>query len=231
MAEFARYAFPPNELGYCGPAGTVQLTDGTIERLTASASEFDGALPYLAALADSAGVDDPLDDAVAHGYWVGGSIQDRVDGVELLGRLRTAFHGQVTGLLHDVDSASAHHSFHVFVVYPWSRLLERGAGPALHVLQQCRVRWGTVQAVRGDHIELASPPLLFESGRLRLGEPVTETVRWRCGGASLTAAPRTGQLVSAHWDWVCGELTDADRAALEHATRRTLDMTNAARSR
>ena len=47
---FAQYAYPANELGYCGPS------DGrrSIE-LTAHAEEFDGAWPYLAAIADAVG--------------------------------------------------------------------------------------------------------------------------------------------------------------------------------
>ncbi len=55
-------------------------------------------------------------------YWVGGPLLDKVDPTELLARLRKAFTGQVTGLLGDLPAAAqalAHHSFHVFVVYPW----------------------------------------------------------------------------------------------------------------
>jgi hypothetical protein len=35
--------------------------------------------------------------------------------------------------------------------------------------------------------------------------------------------------VSAHWDWVCGSLTDEQSAALESATQATLDLVNAIR--
>jgi hypothetical protein len=35
--------------------------------------------------------------------------------------------------------------------------------------------------------------------------------------------------VSAHWDWVCATITDGESAALESATRATLDLVNAAR--
>ena len=44
-------------------------------------------------------------------------------------RLRAVFAGQPTGLLDRVDGHGlAHHSFHVFVVYPWIRLLQPGPG-------------------------------------------------------------------------------------------------------
>ena len=44
---FASYAFPPNELGYCGPPDTTQA------ELASHAKEFDGAWPYLQAIADA----------------------------------------------------------------------------------------------------------------------------------------------------------------------------------
>ena len=120
-ALFAQYAYPPNELGYCGP------TDGggTAE-LAKHAKEFDGAWPYLAAIADAVGSSDPLDEDVVRSYWVGGPSLHKVDPADLLARLRTAFKGQVTGLLDEVAVTTgvlAHHSFHVFVVYPWIRFL------------------------------------------------------------------------------------------------------------
>ncbi len=75
---FACYAFPPNELGYCGPADTTQA------ELASHAKEFDGAWPYLQAIADAAGIADPLDDGVVRNYWVGGPLLDKVDPDELL---------------------------------------------------------------------------------------------------------------------------------------------------
>src|SRR5690349_23848161 len=119
---FARYAYPPNELGYCGP------TDVAGPDLGGHAREFDGAWPYLAEIAEAAGIEDPLDEEVVHTYWIGGRLLDAVDPDRLLARLRAAFTGQVTGLLGEltaVPAVLAHHSFHVLVVYPWIRFLER----------------------------------------------------------------------------------------------------------
>ena len=49
-------------------------------------------------------------------------------------------------------------------------------------------------------------------------------------GVADRAAPAPGDVVSAHWDWVCGVLTDAESAALAGATQTTLDLVNAART-
>jgi hypothetical protein len=221
---FSRYAYPPNELGYCGP------TDGGgTAGLASHAKEFDGAWPYLTAIADAVGASDPLDEDVVSSYWVGGPSLGKVDPAQLLVRLRAAFKGQVTGLLDEVPASTqvlAHHSFHVFVVYPWVRFLRRDAATALKVMQDCRVRWGTVESVAGEHAVIKSSPLQLDGDRLTLGESQTETVQWRKGDVSLTPAPTPGSTVSAHWDWVCGTLTDDEAACLASATQATLDLVN-----
>ena len=153
-ALFARFAFPPNELGYCGPADTgTLLGDHEAAEHTAHAQAFDGAWPYLTAIADA--VDDhPLargGGAHATGSaarcWTRSTRPVCRAGCEprLPVRLRACF-----GELPD-GQALAHHSFHVFVVYPWVRFLDRDPVTPLRVLQDCRIRWGTVEAVENDH--------------------------------------------------------------------------------
>ncbi|MGB3354507.1 MAG: DUF6390 family protein [Mycobacterium sp.] len=229
-ALFARYAYPPNELGYCGPPGTGALPGRDVTELADYAREFDGAWPYLRAIADAAGRPDPLDEEVVRSYWVGGQLLNDVDPSVMLARLRDAFSRQVTGLLAEVtpDNALANHSFHVFVVYPWARFLDRDPIRPLKVMQDCRIRWGLVDEVRDDHAVIISRPLTFEYGELSLGAPATERVRWRRNGASLAPAPVPGQMVAAHWDWICGPLTAAEASDLEAATQRTLTLVNVA---
>jgi Family of unknown function (DUF6390) len=223
-ALFGQYAYPPNELGYCGPA----QGDG-MSGLATHAEEFDGAWPYLTAIADAVGGVDPLDEDVVRSYWVGGPLLGRVDPTQLLVRLRTVFKGQVTGLLGELASATgvlAHHSFHVFVVYPWVRFLDRDSATALGVLQDCRIRWGTVESVDGDHAVIASPPVWLADDALTLGDPRPERVQWKKGEISLAPAPQQGSIVAAHWNWLCGTLTADEHTALEAATRRTLELVN-----
>jgi hypothetical protein len=229
-ADFARYAFPPNELGYCGPADG-RLLDGSAADLARDARAFDGAWPYLDAIAEAAGVADPLDADVVGTYWIGGPLLHEVDADSLLARLRAAFTGQVTGILDQLGAgqALAHHSFHVVAVYPWIRFLDRDPVKPVQVMQDCRIRWGTVESVRGDQVVLASRPLTFIDGTLALGEPVEDLARWRRDGATLMPRPVPGRTVSAHWEWVCGTLSEDQTEALDTATRMTLDLVNAAR--
>src|SRR3984957_14437803 len=228
-ALFAQYAYPPNELGYCGPTDHAAQLGNNPNQLASHAEEFDGAWPYLAAIADAVGRVDPLDEDVVRSYWVGGPSLEKVDPDQLLARLRTTFKGQVTGLLDDLATSTgvlAHHSFHVFVVYPWVRFLRRDATTAVRVMQDCRIRWGTVESVAGAQAVITSRTLTFDAGVLALGDPETERVNWRKDGVSLAPAPEPGETVSAHWDWVCGTITDDESAALESATQVTLDLVN-----
>ena len=231
-ALFARYAFPPNELGYCGPADAALLRSADPSGIAAHAREFDGAWPYLRAIAEAIGVAAPLDADVVRSYWVGGRQLDRVDAAALVDRLRMCFKGQVTGLLSDLTNpqgALAHHSFHVFAVYPWVRFLDRDPATPLQVMQDCRIRWGTVESVKGEHARVLSRPLAFDRGQLRLAEPTAERVRWSKDGMSLMGPPSPGDTVSAHWDWMCGILDETEAIALAEATQATLDLVNAAR--
>ena len=227
---FASYAFPPNELGYCGPPDSSVLLNGhgpaAIDR---HAKGFDGAWPYLEEIAAATGGDDPLTPDVVRTYWVGGPTLARVDGRRLLDRLHTALLGQPTGLLDKLDEHSdvlAHHSFHVFVVYPWVRFLAVDPGNPLRILQSCRIRWGVVDSVDDEHVVIRSSPVCFDGDLLTMGDPVPETVRWARAGTSLAPRPTPGQTVAAHWDWVCGTLDDSERAALAGATQSTLNLVN-----
>jgi Family of unknown function (DUF6390) len=227
---FASYAFPPNELGYCGPPDSSVLLNGrgpaAIDR---HAKGFDGAWPYLEEIAAATGGGDPLDPDVVRAYWVGGPLLDRVDGRRLIDRLRAALPGQPTGLLDRLDEPAevlAHHSFHVFVVYPWVRFLTIDPGNPLRILQSCRIRWGVVDSVDDEHAVVVSSPVRFDGELLTMGDPMPETVRWSRAGTSLAPRPSPGQTVAAHWDWICGTLDESDSQALASATRSTLDLVN-----
>jgi hypothetical protein len=229
---FARYAFPPNELGYCGPPDSSVLLPGRHpDEIGRHAMGFDGAWPYLEEIA-VAGRVDALDAEVVRSYWVGGPLLDQVDGEHLVQRLTAALPGQPAGLLDSLPGPGqvlAHHSFHVMVVYPWIRFLDTGPETPLRILQSCRIRWGTVTSVDDEHAIIESAPLLFDGERLHLGQARPETVRWCRDGTALAPRPKPGQTVTAHWDWVCDELDDAERDALVAATATTLDLVNRVR--
>ena len=237
---FARYAYPPNSLGYCGADETRTLleyghanaSDGGLSEL---ARTFEGAWPYLTLIAHANGIADPLDPAVVHAYWVGNALLDRVEPSDLARHVEDRFRGRIgraTERLVDTVAAGAvpHHSFHVFAVYPWLGLLRTGVvEEPLHVLDRCRITPGRVVSVSRDEALVRLRPLCWDGYTLELGAWTSRDVRWRDDGLSLVA-PRPGDWVSLHWDFVCDRLAEDEARRLDRTTRRALAAVNTASS-
>jgi uncharacterized protein DUF6390 len=215
-ALFARYADAPNALGYCGPPEGIGTTEAEIR---ASARRFSGVWPYLQVLARLTGTADPLDPRLVEAYWLGRDlgVHRETFGRELLAVLGPKAGAYWTHLTADLlAEAAPDHGFHVFGVYPWSRLL--GAGPQpLHVLDSCRIRWGTVVGL--DPLTVSSPRLTWDGAALGLGDPTDGPVDG--DGVAL------GQTVAVHWDRLVDHLTPDQVEVLAGSTMARLSTTNA----
>lgn len=235
---FARYAYAPNDLGYCGPAETATLfelgvTGHTDADVPALARAFSGAWPYAELLAELAGIADPLDERVMRAYWTGGPLLDTIDlaafGVTLIDRLSARAGHYWAHLTPDlVAEAAPTHGFHVFGVYPWSRLLH-GSAPdqPLHVLDNCRIRWGKVVGVDGEHVLVQSRRLSWDGSRLALADEAVEQVRFAVGGRAFVPDPAPDDWLALHWDSACDRLDEAQLGQLQRWTDRQLRVTNA----
>ncbi len=240
---FARYAYPPNALGYCGPddhAALLQHADAgqAGPDLTALARQFAGAWPYLQLIAASSGRLDPLDSAVVEAYWIGNRLLNRVDPRIFAAHLADRFEARAGRGFSDIATlallgAVPHHNFHVFAVYPWVGLLRAGtaAEEPLRVLNSCRVRSGRVLSICGDLAEVTSRPLVWNGVSLRLGPNRIEQVVRTSEHGSLAAHVKPGDVVGLHWDWICDVLDARRHAALQSLTNRILGMTNEALGR
>lgn len=235
---FARYAFPPNSHGYCGPGDHGTFFEYGVARadqrgLRSMSRQFEGAWPYLELIAGATGLEDPLDRRVVEAYWVGSPRLDLV-GTRAVGdsveeRFRAMTGSTFSALTESVlAGAVPHHSFAVFCVYPWTGLLGDGrkAEQALHVLDRCRIRWGKVLAVQGDQVVVESAPLTWDGRRLDLGPPETETAERSVGGVGMVDELAVGDWVSLHWEWVCDRLTDRQVGYLRSYTMRHLRIVN-----
>jgi hypothetical protein len=235
---FARYAYPPNELGYCGPSDPGALlesaSDGIdLAELAHLATGFAGAWPYLELIAGCNGIADPLDARVVEAYWVGNPLLEKVPDSALLSSLSDRFEDRAGRQFGHVASAVplggvCQHSFHVFAVYPWLGLLRAGMeGAPLTVLDRCRIRWGYVEAVSGDLVTVRNRLLRFDGSRLVLGKEEVEVARRSLRGVGLAPLVRVGDTVSLHWDWVCDRLTPVGLANLARCTAANLAAVNA----
>lgn len=235
--RFARFAYPPNALGLCGPDDSRAVLEyaaaGVVDAgLVELARGFEGAWPYLELIAGANGIADALDAAVVEAYWVGNALSGRVGLAELGRDLETRFRGRAGVAWERIVAAMTSgvtvcHGFHVFAVYPWVGLLRSGAGGhALDVLDRCRIRWGTVvctDAVSGTAV-VRSRRLRFDGARLTLGAAEPETVTIARDGYGFVADLAPGTTVALHWDWICETLTPAAAARLRADTATLLRL-------
>lgn len=242
---FARFAYPPNALGLCGPSDSAALFENSSDQreraiisteaareLRSLAQGFEGAWPYLQLIAAANNIADPLDSRVVEAYWVGNALLANVPVARLGGSLDERFRQRAgrdwsTMAACLEGNAQPHHNFHVFSVYPWVGLLRHGSGeePA-RVLDQCRIRWGRVMTVADDQAVVSSRPVEWDGRSLTLGLARHETAKWRHGGRSLIGTPKPGDVVALHWGWLCQSLTSSQAGALRRQTRLQLFAAN-----
>lgn len=228
---FARYAYAPNALGYCGPPDTTALRDGSPAQIRAAARRFTGAWPYLQVMSAMTGIADPLDPRLVESYWHGGGIGSTLDAaafydelLTILGPTAGHYWSHLTPQL--APEAAPNHCFHVLGVYPWSRLLGSAATPtALEILDNCRITPAQVLARDGSRVRLRARRLTWDGHHLDLAPPSARTVTLTLDGR-LTMDPQDGDLVALHWDRPTAPLSRAQAADLTDSTLRQLAATN-----
>lgn len=215
--RFARYALAPNALGYCGPGDPAELAGAAgakdVRAVGLLAPEFAAAYPYLRLIAASAGIDDPLDERVVDGYWLGGPLAHRVAPRVLAAHLDDRY-GALLGRLRPALGAAAlaggicSHSLHVLAATPFGALVRDDARrAALGVCDACRIRPARVTACAGSRATVVVRPLVVVAGRLLLGPPQQEAVTL----SSATRDVAVGDVVALHWGVAC-EVLDRNRA-------------------
>jgi Family of unknown function (DUF6390) len=236
---FARYAYPPNRLGLCGPDAAVALRDGAregaVRELRELARGFEGAYPYLQLIATENGLADPLDRRVVEAYWLGSDLAARVGPRALHRSVEERFRKRMTrndwGWLELAVAGGSHpvHAFHVLEIFPRIGLLRGGdAGPVIEAMDACRIRWGRVLSTHGDRFVVEATRLELLDGSLRLAEPSVEIVSGWQGGAGPSGSVDRGDFVSLHWGWACERLGASQLGRLVAWTRAALDMANRA---
>jgi hypothetical protein len=232
--RFARYAFMPNRLGYCGGDDNRALYDyavaSIVDRgLAELLGRFSGAMPYLRLIARTTGIGDPFDPRVVEAYWLGNDLLWQVEARQLYDHLAERFAKQLNGRARELvlgkapAGARPHHSFHVFDVYTRT-------GDAAHTLttmDNCRVSWGRVVRIDGAEIVVERQPLELQAGRLALGASRQERAVRQMDGRGFADAAAVGEWVSLHWGWVCERITDLEQRHLERFTRHHLQLASA----
>jgi hypothetical protein len=231
-AMFARYAYAPNALGYCGPPLGAALRDGSVDEVRSAATRFSGAWPYLQVLARMTGIADPLDYRLVESYWLGGGLGADLDPrdffdalLEIIGPQAGRYWSHLTADL--AREAAANHCFHVFGVYPWTRFLGRDMDEhPLNVLDNCRITWGTVVSRDEDDVEVSCRRLEWDGRALTLSEPSARPLDVWADGYSAVPDVAVGDEVAVHWGRLCGRLSPEQVRALAESTDRQLRVTS-----
>jgi hypothetical protein len=228
---FSRYARPPNLLGYCGPGESAGITAAAggvelpVDEMRQVAEAFEGAWPYLELIGGLSSLD-PLSAPVVEAYWQGNRLLDQIDlhdwGNSVSDRFRRQAGKRWPAVLEALSSGGVpNHAFHVFCVYPWVGLLREGfVGPALQVLDRCRISTGTVVGSGEGIVVVRRTPLTWVDDTLVPGEPVEEPF------LPSHEALRVGDTVSLHWDFVCRKLDRGEVMALDRVHDLHLEIAN-----
>lgn len=234
---FGRYAFAPNQLGYCGPDDNAALFQYVAERtpdqgLVELERRFEGAYPYLCLIAHSNGIADPFDERVVDAYWIGNSLLDGVDAKALHQSMGERFGNRMSGtdfkwLVTKIGAARPHHNFHVFDIYVRTGLMrEETARIAVDTMDSCRISWGSVVSVEGAELLVERPELIYLNGKLAISEARARRVTRQRDGQGFVDDVRPGDFVSIHWNWACDTLVPAELARLRRATESCLALAN-----
>ncbi len=229
---FARYAFMPNRLTYCGGDDHRALFDYCLAGVTDPGLRgllrtFTGAMPYLQLIAECNAILDPFDAQVVEAYWLGNDLLRGVEARALYDSLRARFGRQLRARDFELvlgkapAGAHPHHSFHVLEVCP-----RIGWPQALSFMDNCRISWGKVVSLDGSMMTVEGMPLVIAGHRLALGALEQRAVNREFDGNGFVGTARTGEWVSMHWGWACQVLSLRQVANLEHWTRYHLDIVN-----
>lgn len=216
---FARYAYHPNEKGYCGPDGAPLLAEvargeGAGVDVRGAATRFSGAWPYLTVIGSLLACD-PLDERAVRAYWTGSVEGDAIDPAvfwrELLAIIGPRA-GSYWAYLDESLAAEAapHHAFHVFGVYPWTRLLSTGRPEPVEVLESCAILPATVVHTDATHWRVRGPRLVYREGVLALDDSDDADAE-RDVAVPFGDTATAGEKVAIHWGAVA-EVLDGDTA-------------------
>lgn len=153
---FAKYAYSPNKLRYCGPDDNraifdycvAQQSDGGLVQLL---EKFEGAYPYLKLIARSNKIRDTFNEKVVEAYWIGNELLNFVKDSDFYNSLKDRFGKKIPPksvkwlLGKPPAGAKPHHAFHVLDVYTKTGILRGGVKTnVIETINNCLVMWGRV---------------------------------------------------------------------------------------
>jgi hypothetical protein len=239
-----KHAFPPNNLGYCGPDTRGKILDhlhshSTDESLLSILTKFEAAYPFVKMIAKSTGMK-PFDYQVAEAYWLGNSLLDHVEPAEffefahqdlassrkMVGKSDGLREAEAKSLFRELGHlAKPHHTFYVLGMYARSTELSDSGGKMLGLMDSCRISWGKVVDVRRETLVVERPSLTLTQGKLALTRPKKKEIQFD-PEISPFSNIRKGDWVSVHWNFASEKLKPYQLTNLRHYTALDIEATN-----
>lgn len=234
---FARYAFSPNRLKFCGPDAHWDIFEYTSRKLsdqglTELLSEFEGAYPYLEFIASENKIADPFAFKVVEAYWIGNELLGNINLSKFYDHLKERFKKRTKAksfeyLMGKVPlGAKPYHAFHVFDIFTRIGGI-RGIdlGPALETINNCKISWGKIIKVRENALEIEYQPLHLDK-KLFFGPNEVKRIDYQFKSRSFLENPQIGDWISFHWNWACDVLTERQLKNLQKWTLWHLKIAN-----
>lgn len=231
----ARYAFPPNNLGYCGGASFCSVLrdylDGVqgSDALERELKKFRAHHAYLSLIARENGLK-PFDLEVVKAFWTGNGLLRNVSRKALRQFIvRDLFAGKqktrAKKLAENLpEGLVPHHSFNALYINFVTDKVRKSADN----FDSCCVTAAKVLAISGNKAKVNRGSIaLDEAGRFVIRQKI-QTVALGRKGIRLIGKPETGDLVSVHWGMAIQRLGLKDAAALDRYTRMNMDAINTA---
>lgn len=230
----AKYAFSPNQLGYCGPNKNQDLfeycqTQTVDAGLNNILKKFQTLYPYLSFIAKENRIKDEFNQAVVDAYWLGNDLlanvklnhfyQHLLDGQQLKKKLSKRLLNLVFGNFK--RGVTCHHNFHVFNI--WQRTGHLAIPHTLATMDKCRISWAKILRVLSNSYEVAFRPLAVGpiSDKLTLAPPLKKIVT-----KGFVSNAQINDWISLHWDWPCEKLSRTQLANLKKYTKQMLFLTH-----
>lgn len=237
LLRCSRYSFGPNRLHYCGPDANRELL-GYIKSgardpgLDLILKGFKTLYPYLKFIAGANGIRDPFDNRVVEAYWLGNKLLETVEKKnfyrhlledhELKKRIGGKAFNEITDKIR--EGAVPHHSFHVFNVWKRTGNLERTH--TLESMDNCRISWGKVEKIDGPSIFVSSEPLVYENGKIFLGNSIIKKVTRNLGSDFDIEQLNVGDILTIHWGIPCETITAGQALILKKYTIKNIKLAN-----
>jgi hydrogenase maturation factor len=229
----ARYAFPPNSRGYCGPASFRKALMASFSgsagpyALESGLEKFPVHYAYLSLIARE-NRKKPLDMEVVRAFWTGNRLLDNVRHSSVrrfLPRLFRESPARGRKLAMSLPAGILpHHSFNsLFVNFVTGKVAR-----SVKNYDACCVTPGRVVSVSARSAAVVRHSVVKRAGRLALVRK-TERIALEKNGVRFVRRLKKGDTVSVHWGMAIERLSPKQCAALKKYTQKNIDAVNSMR--